>query len=1784
MSQDVIVLSDRIKELSHSTGLGNFILDGAVQGFSTFSSFYSYNDALFYAITDGTNYEVGSGQYILDGSNKSLKRFPFRSTNSNNLVNFTNGAKEVYVTYPGKYSVFTASGLANFQQPQSSGLAFWGSDQILDYDSNIVWNTSQNKLGISQNNPSYAIDVGGLSSYSAIRASGFIVGNSGILFPLDRQLEPFLRNELDVTTGTEAVFNLEGTVDEQIKFKIQHASWVFAGPTGNCTLNPSCPSGYPTFRILHINDIPDLSNLYVQQKSTAYGDSLPNGMMSGIAFWNQSGIIDYDSYLVWNKTNNYLGVNTKTPAANLDVDGNAIIRTNLTVGGNVTVTGNLDIQGSTTYIDSTVVTILDKQLELASMSGAAIYNDASIDDAGIVIKSTDSDKKWTWRDSNDAWTTDQKLKTSGIIFNDLSVISGAYQAGSGLTLHNGLKFNIGNMFSTQTSDNSQLLVHQADVITVSGISGIKTYLDSANKRIVINPFDLIANQNIQDLANTNSGIAISGWANSTINASGNFLNDKIISVSGWASSSISSVSGWNKQYTDNQISTASGYSYWNIDDGIGGSENITNGISVFISGVSGINTAYDPTLGIMKVSAGSLSGWANSTINASGNLLNDKIISVSGWASSSISSVSGWNKQYTDSQASGVIASGYSYWTVSDGVGSSENISNTNTVYISGVTGINTIYSSATNIVRISAASLSGWSTNYTDTKINNLASVSGYNYWTINDGIGGSENINNSGIVFISGVSGIDTSYDVSSNIMRISSASLSGWNKQYTDSKVNNLASISGYNYWTINDGIGGSENINNSGIVFISGVSGIDTSYDVSSNIMKVSAGSLSGWTSSSISSVSGWNKQYTDSQISAASGFTYWNINDGVGGSENITNGISVFISGVSGISTSYNTSTNIMSISSAPISGWNQQYTDSRINALAAASGYTSWNIDDGIGNSENITNTTKVYISGVTGIDTLYNSTSNIMKVSAASLSGWAKAYIDSQVLGAGSYTGWTVSDGIGSSENISNATTLHISGVSGVSTQYDSSSNVMRISAGLLNGTPSGVVFFGNNSQLSRSNNLIYDSGNSRVHIITAVPPYGQNFTYNILLQNSGNLAQNHGAIAIGRSGAFFGYIENPFTLIGGKDSSTHPRSVFIGGGDFSASPAKFVHINIADQNSIDTSGYKTPILVSGYSTPSSSKYASVLIQDSNLFITTDSADLAFKNAEAFIRPALIGNVGIRVQARSTQTANLQEWKDGAGGISSRIDSQAKLITDKLITINASPAIHGLGDIKISGSYCGFDTNIKVGNTAGSSSVSNTQTIMIGQSAGQSSIGCDSTNMIGYTAGYSATGCDYTNMIGQSAGQQATGCNSTNMIGNSAGYGASGCNSTNMIGQSAGQQASGCSYTNMIGQSAGYLVSGCLYTNMIGVDAGRQATGCNSTNMIGQYAGYSATGCDFTNMIGQYAGQQATGCDFTNMIGVSAGRQASGCNFTNMIGGLYTGRQAIWCDYTNMIGYGAGYFASGCSETVMIGTEAGYGATGCYESEMIGRFAGRNANLCTNSIMFGELAGSGAIQSELTSMIGTSAGRSARLATFSNMIGNKAGMGSVGCTASNFIGYESGSGCTSSYSTYIGYKAGTNNQFNNNIFIKALNTSHTLDWISPTIQGLQANLLSIADTITGDTSLKYIRIGQTGIMGDINDATLTVKPKLATDTAVKIFRATSQSVPLLVSELSTAANNTIISKDGFLTIPTYNNVATATGAIPVNNVGAMAFAISENVFLISNGSNWKKSAAFSTV
>ena len=264
----IIILDDRIKELSRTTGTGDFSLDEAADGFSSFNSVYSSGQKMFYAISDGDDYEVGSGVYKTDGVVELLERNAFRSTNSDNLVNFGVGLKEVYVTHPGRYAVLSANGIEDFNEPQKSGVAIWGSNNLLDYDSNFLWNKQQGYIGLRKQNPTCAIDVGGQEGYSHMNVSGITVGNSGIMFSGEavairgRQTIPFQKNEFidddtDEDTNIQELFQLSGVVNEYIGFKKQPKSRVFAGPSGNC----GCTSDYPTFRPLRFDDIDGVTQI-----------------------------------------------------------------------------------------------------------------------------------------------------------------------------------------------------------------------------------------------------------------------------------------------------------------------------------------------------------------------------------------------------------------------------------------------------------------------------------------------------------------------------------------------------------------------------------------------------------------------------------------------------------------------------------------------------------------------------------------------------------------------------------------------------------------------------------------------------------------------------------------------------------------------------------------------------------------------------------------------------------------------------------------------------------------------------------------------------------------------------------------------------------------------------------------------------------------------------------------------------------------------------------------------------------------------------------------------------------------------------------------------------------------------------------------------------------------------------------------------------------------------------------------------------------------------------------
>ena len=119
----------------------------------------------------------------------------------------------------------------------------------------------------------------------------------------------------------------------------------------------------------------------------------------------------------------------KTYTGTLDYSGATIATFETT--GNVTVGGNLVVSGTTTTVNSTTVTVDDKNLELGSVASPT---DSTADGGGITLKGA-TDKTFNWINSTDSWTASEHIDlASGKEFkiNGTSVLSGS-TLGSGVT-------------------------------------------------------------------------------------------------------------------------------------------------------------------------------------------------------------------------------------------------------------------------------------------------------------------------------------------------------------------------------------------------------------------------------------------------------------------------------------------------------------------------------------------------------------------------------------------------------------------------------------------------------------------------------------------------------------------------------------------------------------------------------------------------------------------------------------------------------------------------------------------------------------------------------------------------------------------------------------------------------------------------------------------------------------------------------------------------------------------------------------------------------------------------------------------------------------------------------------------------------------------------------------------------------------------------------------------------------------------------------------------------------
>jgi hypothetical protein len=101
-----LVLKDRVKETTTTTGTGTVTLLGAATGFQSFSAIGDGNTTYYTIVSQlGSEWEVGIGTYTSSGTTLS-RTTVLSSSNSGSLVVFTAGTKDVFVTYPSSRSVY----------------------------------------------------------------------------------------------------------------------------------------------------------------------------------------------------------------------------------------------------------------------------------------------------------------------------------------------------------------------------------------------------------------------------------------------------------------------------------------------------------------------------------------------------------------------------------------------------------------------------------------------------------------------------------------------------------------------------------------------------------------------------------------------------------------------------------------------------------------------------------------------------------------------------------------------------------------------------------------------------------------------------------------------------------------------------------------------------------------------------------------------------------------------------------------------------------------------------------------------------------------------------------------------------------------------------------------------------------------------------------------------------------------------------------------------------------------------------------------------------------------------------------------------------------------------------------------------------------------------------------------------------------------------------------------------------------------------------------------------
>lgn len=119
-------------------------------------------------------------------------------------------------------------------------------------------------------------------------------------------------------------------------------------------------------------------------------------------------------------------------AINIDTENRTVymydglLDSQVVTGGNLTVKGNLTVEGDTTTVQTSVLTIEDKNIVLASLGDSSSNNDEYADGGGMILKGA-SDHEFTWDRAQTAWYSTEHINLASgkaLKINGVTVIDG----------------------------------------------------------------------------------------------------------------------------------------------------------------------------------------------------------------------------------------------------------------------------------------------------------------------------------------------------------------------------------------------------------------------------------------------------------------------------------------------------------------------------------------------------------------------------------------------------------------------------------------------------------------------------------------------------------------------------------------------------------------------------------------------------------------------------------------------------------------------------------------------------------------------------------------------------------------------------------------------------------------------------------------------------------------------------------------------------------------------------------------------------------------------------------------------------------------------------------------------------------------------------------------------------------------------------------------------------------------------------------------------------------------